>query len=124
MAGDVPDYLVRMVRRPAPTTAVIPGTTPVVAFEDPRRAEIATLGINPSLREFHGADGRPLTEKRRRLSTLGSLLAQKNTSESLSRNVLHTFRVIRTGAGLIRLTRCSGKGLAPRSMTAAPAIST
>ena len=48
MAGHVPEYLVRMVRRPAPTPAVIPGTTPVIAFGDPRRAGIATLGINPS----------------------------------------------------------------------------
>jgi hypothetical protein len=53
MAGDIPEYLVRMVRRPVPAEAVIPGTRPVIAFGDPRRAAIATVGINPSLREFH-----------------------------------------------------------------------
>lgn len=80
MGGTVPEYLIRMVRRPAPTTAVIPGTTPVVAFGDSRRAEIATLGINPSLREFHGAHGRLLEGPRRRLSTLASLGAERTAA--------------------------------------------
>jgi hypothetical protein len=80
MAGDVPEYLVRMVRRPAPTTAVIPGTTPVIAFGDPRRAEIATLGINPSRHEFNGADGNLLAGPKRRLSTLASLGAESTAA--------------------------------------------
>ena len=57
MDGDIPEYLVRMVRRPGPAEAVVPGMTPVIAFGDPRRAEIATLGVNPSFHEFHRGDG-------------------------------------------------------------------
>jgi hypothetical protein len=76
MAGNVPEYLVRMVRRPAPARAVIPGTTPVIAFGDPRRSEIASLGINPSWHEFNGADGNLLAGQKRRLSTLASLGAK------------------------------------------------
>jgi hypothetical protein len=64
-----------MVRRPAPVTEVVPGTTPVIAFGDPRRAEVATLGINPSWREFLG-DDRLLAGPRRRLATLESLSAE------------------------------------------------
>ena len=64
-----------MVRRLPPVgTPVLPGSTPVVAFGDSARAEVATLGINPSAREFvekgvllEGAD--------RRLATLDSLHA-------------------------------------------------
>ncbi|MGH7047409.1 MAG: hypothetical protein ACREE2_13595 [Stellaceae bacterium] len=80
MAVDVPEYLVRMVRRPVPATAVILGATPVIAFGDPRRAEIATLGINPSLHEFCEADGSLLTGPARRLSTLESLGAEATAS--------------------------------------------
>jgi hypothetical protein len=79
MAGDIPEYLVRMVRRPVPAESVIPVTTPVVAFGDPRRADVATLGINPSLHEFLWA-GRLLTGPKRRLSTLESLGAESTTA--------------------------------------------
>jgi hypothetical protein len=48
----------------------------VVAFGDPARAEVATLGINPSANEFL-QDGRLLTGKQRRLATLESLGAQR-----------------------------------------------
>ena len=66
----VPDYVVAMVRRSPPEqSSVAPGSTPVVAFGDPTRAEIATLGINPSAREFV-EDGRLLTGDHRRLATL------------------------------------------------------
>jgi hypothetical protein len=72
----IPEYLIRMVCRPVPAKEVIPGTTPVIAFGDPRQAEIATLGINPSLREFHTADGKLLAGSNRRLSTLESVGAE------------------------------------------------
>jgi hypothetical protein len=75
MAGDITEYLVRMVRRHMPATVVIPGTTPVIAFGDPRRAEVATLGINPSRREFIEGDCL-LTGVNRRLATLDSLDAE------------------------------------------------
>ena len=41
-----------MVGRPAPVPEVVPGSTPVIAFGDPLTATVATLGINPSWREF------------------------------------------------------------------------
>jgi len=69
----LPAYLVAMVRRVAPVGApVVPGSTPVVAFGDPRVAEVATLGINPSKVEFVER-GAFLTGRLRRLATLESL---------------------------------------------------
>lgn len=68
------DYLQVMVRRRPPAGApVVSGSTPVVAFGDPSKAEVATLAINPSRREFTDADGQMLTGDRRRLATLESL---------------------------------------------------
>src|SRR6266511_6400613 len=82
--GDLParlaglsQYLLTMVRRLPPAgTPVVPGSTPVVAFGDPARAEVATLGINPSANEFL-QHGRLLTGDQRRLATLESLGAQR-----------------------------------------------
>lgn len=69
----LPNYLRAMVRRtPPPGAPVVPGSTPVVAFGDPLSAEVATLGINPSVREFMER-GRLLTSAERRLATLQSL---------------------------------------------------
>ncbi len=69
-----------MVCRPVPAIAVIPGTTPVIAFGDPCRAEIATLGINPSLHEFQKMGGGLLAGSKRRLSTLESLGAESTAA--------------------------------------------
>lgn len=69
----LPPQLVAMVRRVPPAGApVVPGSVPVVAFGDPERAEVATLGINPSHREF-AENGVLLSGERRRLATLESL---------------------------------------------------
>ena len=64
-----------MVRREAPVAEVVPGSTPVVAFGDPFVATVATLGINPSLREFLNG-GQFLDGPSRRLATLRSLGAE------------------------------------------------
>ena len=64
-----------MVRREAPVAEVVPESTPVVAFGDPFVATVATLGINPSLREFLGR-GKLLDGSSRRLATLRSLGAE------------------------------------------------
>lgn len=70
------DVLSEMVRRPTPDDSfVVPGSTPVIAFGDPRTARVATLGINPSGVEFLGA-GSMLTGSDRRLATLESLGAE------------------------------------------------
>jgi len=69
----VPDYVGAMVRRSPPEQCpVVPGSRPVVAFGDPTRAEVATLGINPSVHEFV-EDGRLLAGDLRRLATLDAL---------------------------------------------------
>jgi hypothetical protein len=75
--GSVAGYIVEMVRRlPPEGTPVVLGSTPVVAFGDPRQAETATLGINPSANEFLER-GRPLRGDKRRLATLESLDAER-----------------------------------------------
>jgi len=73
----LPEYQLAMVRRLPPRgTPVVPGSTPVVAFGDPARAEVATLGINPSANEFL-EHSRLLSGSQRRLATLESLGAQR-----------------------------------------------
>ena len=54
-------------------TAAIDWTPPVPAFGDPSRAQIATLGLNPSDREFVDVQGRELDGSQRRFPTLRSL---------------------------------------------------
>lgn len=79
MGGDRDGYVAAMVRREAPVAAmdyVVAGSTPVVAFGDPRIAEIATLGINPSDSEFCNKKGM-LPDSGRRLATLASIGAAR-----------------------------------------------
>lgn len=73
MRAGLPSYLRAMVRRSPPAQApVVAGSTPVIAFGDPSRAEIASLGINPSKREFVETSAM-LAGDQRRLATLDSL---------------------------------------------------
>ncbi|MDQ3432626.1 MAG: hypothetical protein M3467_10505 [Actinomycetota bacterium] len=70
----LPPHVIDMIRRPYPRGChVLPGSLPVVAFGDPRTAETATLGINPSWAEFADADGRLLTGEDRRLAEAATL---------------------------------------------------
>lgn len=63
---DVPGYVAARIRTPPPRDCrVLPGSTPVVAFGDPRHSTVATLGINPSKREF-AIDDPELDGSRRR----------------------------------------------------------
>ena len=55
---------------------MIPLATPVIAFGDPGAARLATIGINPSFREFV-ENGRLLAGSARRLATLPSLGAER-----------------------------------------------
>ncbi len=77
----LPDYLCEMVRRSVPSNVVFRGSTPFFALGDPTQSEIATLGINPSKREFV-ENARLLRGSARRLATLESLGA--NDLASLS----------------------------------------
>ena len=61
------------------------GTTPVVSFGDYSTAKIATIGINPSIREFKTSKGKLLDQAKKRLTdheTLGIPLESKFYSES------------------------------------------
>ena len=59
MTAGVAEYVATRLRQEPPRGApVVPGSTPVVAFGDPTRAAVATLGINPSWKEFLHSDGR------------------------------------------------------------------
>jgi hypothetical protein len=70
----LPDYIEARFRQPAPLgVRVVPGSTPVVAFGDLRKARVATLAINPSFGEFLHLDGRERDGADRRLETLQSL---------------------------------------------------
>jgi len=70
----VPDYISARINSPVPTGGrVVPGSTPVVAFGDVRKARIATLGWNPSKLEFLDSKGRLLDGDARRLETTISL---------------------------------------------------
>jgi hypothetical protein len=54
-------------------TTVIPWSCPVPSFGDVSRARVATLGLNPSNREFVDQSGKELVGPSRRFHTLGSL---------------------------------------------------
>lgn len=72
----VPQYVAGRVRRPVPAGCqVVPGSTPVVSFGDPRTARVATLGLNPSDEEFT-RDGDLLVGGDARLESLDSLGVQ------------------------------------------------
>jgi hypothetical protein len=55
------------------SAGVIPWSCPVPSFGDARRATVATLGLNPSNREFVDAEGEELDGGNRRFHTLRSL---------------------------------------------------
>lgn len=76
------NYLIEMARRPRPSGClIVDGSTPVVSFGDVTTSRIATLGINPSDREFI-ENGKLLDGDSRRLETLDSLGSKE--SETLS----------------------------------------
>ena len=52
---------------------VIYRSSPVLSFGDPTTSRVATLGINPSYREFLNSEGDELRGRERRLHTLTSL---------------------------------------------------
>jgi hypothetical protein len=66
-------WQIDMAARPAPPLPeIVSGSTPVVSFGNPLRASVASLGINPSSREFVGK-GLLLTGELRRLATTESI---------------------------------------------------
>src|SRR5271157_1491032 len=74
MTDVLPDYVESRIRQHPPDgLPIVRGSTPVVAFGDPRCSEVATLGWNPSKLEFLGPDGAELVGDLRRLETLASV---------------------------------------------------
>src|SRR5689334_1163799 len=63
----------RLDRHRASQLRVIPWSSPVPSFGDLSRATVASLGLNPSNREFVDDDGRELEGDLRRFHTLRSL---------------------------------------------------
>lgn len=63
-----------LLRQPVGDVAeLMPWSSPVLAFGDSTRCRVATVGINPSNREFVDNSGAELQRGSRRLQTLGSL---------------------------------------------------
>ena len=76
------DYQVKMIRRLMPADClVVPFSTPVIAFGNPRTSRVATLAINPSNIEFE-KKRQPLPDSERRLATLQSLGATDTSALS------------------------------------------
>jgi hypothetical protein len=71
---NTPDYVLERIRRvPPPRLSIVAGSSPVIAFGDFARARVATLGLNPSKREFLDCKGAELTGANRRFETPRSL---------------------------------------------------
>jgi hypothetical protein len=82
--------LQRIMKCPPMREYITPGSTPVVAFGNPMTANVATIGINPSSREFLDAKGQLLPEENRRLADFQSLGIRSHTeiNESVAKKVL------------------------------------
>lgn len=63
----------RLDGRDLPDAGVIPWSSPVLSFGDATKSRVATLGLNPSNREFVDGDGNELDGAHRRFHTLTSL---------------------------------------------------
>ncbi len=66
------EQLHERLRRP-PSPSSVSGSLPVLSFGDLRTARVATIGLNPSKREYLDSDGRELDGPERRFETLRSL---------------------------------------------------
>ena len=87
MSGPIPEYVEGRLRRPPPEGCnIIPGSTPVVGFGDPRNAKVATIGLNPNRLEFLSSEGSLLRDDDQRLETLLSVGA--NTLATVDSHVL------------------------------------
>ena len=86
------DYLDDLDCRPP--RSVIPWACPVPYFGDPYTSVAATVGINPSNREFMDSAGRELDGQARRLPTLRSLGIRRwaETDSSHLHHVVHSYR--------------------------------
>lgn len=68
--------------RRSPSASTVPGTLPVLFFGDLFKAEVATVGLNPSDQEYLSKDGALLASAAQRFATLHSLRAEGRPSLS------------------------------------------
>ena len=111
------DRLYGRIRR-APSQSSVTNSLPVLFFGDLFSARIATLGLNPSNREFVDKNGRELTGEKRRFETLSSLEAEDrlDLSDAQCERAICTMRgyfgmgkqVYNWFAGLDRVTKGMG----------------
>lgn len=73
MESTLPDLVDRLKSAALGSSRVIAWGSPVPSFGDVSRSRVATLGLNPSNREFVDPAGRELDGEERRFHTLGSL---------------------------------------------------
>lgn len=80
--------------RQYPSTYTVPGSLPVLFFGDAFLAKIATVGLNPSDKEYLDKNGLELTGSERRLETLGSLAAtsRNDLTEGQCERAIETMR--------------------------------
>ena len=77
MTTGIPDYVVSRIRQTSPSNSyIVTNSTPVIAFGDFQNSEVATLGLNPSRREFLDDSGNPLQESKRRLASSSDTVDQ------------------------------------------------
>ncbi len=79
VGADIKPRLVERLRRPE-SASTVPGSLPVLFFGDLLNAKIATVGLNPSRREYTNARNEELDGPQRRFETLGSLGAESRAS--------------------------------------------
>ena len=87
----IPEYVTERISRPATLKYIVDKSTPVVCFGDITKAEVITIGINPSSSEFtkvSNQERKLLADSERRLFDLESLLAP--STESLTPEQVET----------------------------------
>lgn len=77
MSDKVNKIVIELLRKVEEIDEAIPWGSPIVSFGDINKARIATLGLNPSNREFVDVNGKELGLKERRFETLKSLELDK-----------------------------------------------
>ncbi len=73
MTNQILDLIERLNNPILLKASVIPWGSPIISFGDINKSQIATLGLNPSNREFVDIKGKELSGNQRRFHTLSSL---------------------------------------------------
>lgn len=70
---DIPNYIIERIKKPVPKNShIIEGSTPVISFGNALKANVVTLGLNPSKVEFLDKNNELLVANLRRLATYKS----------------------------------------------------